>query len=452
MRLMMKSFGLAAVLLSMTACGVTYQSPSIRQKTDASDVRVVSLTTSSVGVANSSPYIPRSLPEVFYIGTGGATVQSVGAVPPPPFIPEEEADALELRLPPPASEEPYRIGVGDVLLLATKSAASTLEEISGLLAIQNQRQGFTVRDDGAIAIPDVGTVSVAGRTVEEAETELFNTLVSRQIDPSFSLEIAEFNSKKIAIGGAVRSPTLVPVTLNTVRLGSAITAAGGISASDLDFATIRLYRGGSLYQIPVNTYLESASIRDTILTNGDAVFVDTTYDLDRALQFYQQRIDVINVRQAARSSALSELNSEISLRREALNEQRTNFKDRVALDAVERDYVYLSGEVAAQNRVPLPFGQQATLADVLYGNGGFSTETGDPAQIYVLRASQGSVSDEVVAWHLDATNPANLTIGTRFQMRPNDVVFIEEQQITKWSRALRQLFPPLINAAVGSVQ
>ena len=379
-------------------------------------------------------------------------MQAVGAVPPPPFIPEERADALELRLPPPASVEPYRIGVGDVLLLATKSAASTLEEISGLLAIQNQRQGFTVRDDGAIAIPDVGTVSVAGRTVEEAEAELFNTLVSRQIDPSFSLEIAEFNSKQIAIGGAVRSPTLVPVNLNPTRLGAAITSAGGISANDLDFATIRLYREGSLYQIPVSTYLESASIRDTVLVSGDAVFVDTTYNLDRALDFYQQRIDVINVRRAARSAALAELNSEINLRRAALNEQRTNFKDRVALDAVERDYVYLTGEVSSQNRVALPFGQQATLADVLYGNGGFSTETGDPAQIYVLRASQGSVSDEVVAWHLDATNPANLTIGTRFQMRPNDVVFIEEQQITKWSRALRQLFPPLINAAIGAAQ
>jgi len=242
------------------------------------------------------------------------------------------------------------------------------------------------------------------------------------------------------------------VNLNPTRLGAAITSAGGISANDLDFATIRLYRGGSLYQIPVNTYLESASIRDTVLVSGDAVFVDTTYDLDRALDFYQQRIDVINVRRAARSAALAELNSEINLRRAALNEQRTNFKDRVALDAVERDYVYLTGEVSSQNRVALPFGQQATLADVLYGNGGFSTETGDPAQIYVLRASQGSVSDEVVAWHLDATNPANLTIGTRFQMRPNDVVFIEEQQITKWSRALRQLFPPLINAAISAAQ
>jgi len=153
MRLMFKSFGLGAILLSMSACGVTYQSPSVRQNTDASDVRVVSLTTSSVGVANSTPYIPRSLPEVFYIGTGGASVQSVGAVPPPPFIPDERADALELRLPPPASVEPYRIGVGDVLLLATKSAASTLEEISGLLAIQNQRQGFSTRSFPVRLIP-----------------------------------------------------------------------------------------------------------------------------------------------------------------------------------------------------------------------------------------------------------------------------------------------------------
>ena len=33
------------------------------------------------------------------------------------------------------------------------------------------------------------------------------------------------------------------------------------------------------------------------------------------------------------------------------------------------------------------------------------------------------------------------------QMRPNDIVFIEEQVITKWGRALQQLFPTVLSAA-----
>ncbi len=93
--------------------------------------------------------------------------------------------------------------MGDVVLLATKSGASTVEELSGLLAAQNRRQGYTVQDDGgAIAIPDVGRIMLGGMTLEEAEAELFQALVENQIDPSFSLEIAEFNSQRVAVGGA----------------------------------------------------------------------------------------------------------------------------------------------------------------------------------------------------------------------------------------------------------
>ena len=38
-------------------------------------------------------------------------------------------------------------------------------------------------------------------------------LVRAGIDPSFSLEIAEFNSQRISVGGEVRSPALVPIGL-----------------------------------------------------------------------------------------------------------------------------------------------------------------------------------------------------------------------------------------------
>ncbi|WP_323770758.1 hypothetical protein [Antarctobacter sp.] len=48
------------------------------------------------------------------------------------------------------------------MLLATRGAASTIEQLSGLLAAQNQRQGYTVRDDGSIAILEIGAVQLGG--------------------------------------------------------------------------------------------------------------------------------------------------------------------------------------------------------------------------------------------------------------------------------------------------
>ncbi|KIN60110.1 Polysaccharide export protein [Sulfitobacter noctilucae] len=53
----------------------------------------------------------------------------------------------------------------------------------------------------------------------------------------------------------------------------------------------------------------------------------------------------------------------------------------------------------------------------------------------------------MTAWHLNARNATNMTLATRFMMQPNDVVFIAEQLITRWNRALRQIFPSLIGLA-----
>ncbi|SLN74202.1 Polysaccharide biosynthesis/export protein [Roseivivax jejudonensis] len=444
---------LSAALIALSACGVTYNSPTVRSQAAGSAVRVINLTPQTVAVANRNSYRPRTLPAAFFQAAGGSgSGRGVGALPEQPVVPTERPTTLELRVPPEPADEPYRIGVGDVVLLAVQSTADTIQELSGLLAIQNQRQGFTVRDDGAIAIPEIGTVQLAGMTLEEAEARLFQVLVENQIDPAFSLEIAEFNSKRVTVGGSVAAPTLVPITLNTLNLGEAVTAAGGVTAPNEEYVSIRIYRDGNLYQIPLEDYLARPDLQRLELVNGDAVFVDTTYDLEQAFAFYQAEIDVINLRQQARQQALSELSQEISLRRAALDERRGNFSAQLELDAVERDYVYLAGEVSTQSRFTLPFGRQATLADVIYSNGGFETTTGDPAEIYVLRASENPAEfNAVTAWHLNAANAANLTLATQMTMRPNDIVFIEEQPITKWNRALQQFFPTIINTATSAV-
>ncbi len=438
----------ALALLSLAGCGISYTSPRVDDGDSNTPVTVHVLTPTVIAEANRSSYTPRSLPAAFHSVASGGSLVGLGALPVAPDIPRQRRVRLEYRPLPAATPGPYRIGVGDVVLLATKGNASTVEQLSGLLAAQNQRQGYTVRDDGAIAIPEVGTVKLAGMTLQEAEDKLFQVLVENQIDPSFSLEVAEFNSKRVAVGGAVKNASLVPVTLNPLSLGEALTAAGGMAVTDVELASIRIYRDGTLYQIPVETYLGNPELRSSRLIDGDAVYVDTTYDLDRAMEFYRQRLDVISLRSGARGAALSTLQSEISLQRDALNERRDNFQARTGFDAEDRDYVYLTGEVNKQSRFALPYERQANLADVLYSEGGFDNTTGNPSQIYVLR---GAEDGTINAYHLDARNAANLVMATKMQMRPNDVVFIEEQPITKWGRALQQLFPVLTRAATSSL-
>lgn len=446
---MLKHILVAATLVSLAGCGTVYRSSAVQPgPQDGTNVRVVPVTAETVVQANRAAYQPKTLPAVFSLTAGGGSgLRGAGALPEPTFQPEARPGALALRAPPAVNPGPYAIGVGDVVLLSTPSSGGG--DISGLLAAQNARQGYTVQDDGAINIPNVGRVRIAGMTVEAAEDALFQRLVENQFDPTFSLEIAEFNSRRVSIGGAVGAPTVVSVGLTPLTLSEALAAAGGVAVADQDFASVRIYRDGTLYQMPLDRLYAQADLLNTLLVDGDAVFVDTEYQLDQAQGYFEQQITLAQARQQARLAALSALQTEVAIRRGQLNEARTNYQLRRELGADDRDYVYLTGEVRTQSRFALPFEARANLADALFDNArGITADSGDISQIYVLRASADPREfGAVTAWHLDARNAANFALMTRFELRPDDVIFVAQQPITRWNRAVSQLLPSLISTA-----
>jgi polysaccharide biosynthesis/export protein len=442
-------------VLVLAGCSTIYRSPNVvAGVNDSTNVRVVAITAETVSQANRSPYTPKTLPAIFSLTAGsgaGRVPRGVGALPEAPSTQEGQPGNLALKVPPAVNPGPYKIGVGDVVVLATPAANNTVEQLSGLLAAQNSRQGYTVQDDGSVNIPNVGRVMIAGMTVDEAEAELFQRLVENQIDPTFSLEMSEFNSRRVSIGGAVGKPTVLPITLTPLFLDEALAAAGGVGVADIDYASVRIYRDGTLYQIPLNDLYSNAGLQRTRLVEGDSIFVDTDYKLDRAEAYFRQQIALTNTRLLGRERALNELAVEIRLRRSDLVEARENFDTRLELGAVNQDYVYLFGEVGQQSRFVLPFERQATLADALFdGAAGIAKETGDVSQVYVLRASSDPREfGAVTAWHLNARNAANIVLATRFQLRPNDIVFIAENPVTKWGRTIQQITPSLITTAAA---
>ncbi len=436
----------AALALFMSGCGVAYVSSEV--VADRDNLRIVPLTAEVVQIANQSTYQPKQVPNAFFQGADVPSAgRALGATPQPVLTEQQRPTVMQARLPPVADPGPYRIGVGDVILLAAKSSGGTIEELTGLLAAQNTRQGYTVQDDGAIAVPDVGRIPLANLTLEEAEAQLFQSLVENRIEPTFSLEIAEFNSKRVSLGGAVGQPAIVPIALTPLFLDEALTRAGGIATPDLDFVSIRIYRAGSLFQIPLSAYFSSPSLQKTRLLAGDSVFVGAEFELEKAQAYFEEQVVLAQLGQQAGTLALAELNAEIHLRRAVLVEKRENFQALIALDAIDRDFVYLTGEVAKPTRFALPFGRSATLADALYADGGFGNETANPSQIYLLRGS--TTTGAVTAWHLNARNVANLILATQMQLRPNDIIFIAEQPITRWNRLMRQIVPSLITSGTA---
>lgn len=436
---------LCAASIMISSCGVTYRSPTVQSQAAGLDVSVVPLTASSVKVANSHPYVPQSLPDAFYSMAQGSGLRGTGALPPAPLAAQSAQTRLQASTPPKIAPKAYRIGVGDRVAVVSKGTVPNLENFAGPPGVQTQRQGFTVRGNGTISLPDVGQVSIAGKTLEDAEAALFQAFVDQKIDPAFSLEVTEFNAHKVAIGGKVARAGQLSLTLKPLRLGDALATVGGIAVSDPKTASIQVYRDGKLYQFPATHLRSDQNIRNMTLVSGDAIFVNEGYDQNKAMAFYAQQIEAQGLKRSARLSALSALEAEMTISRDQLEEQRRTFAARNSLGEDTRDYVYLAGEVKKQGRSALPYGCHASLADVLYAEGGFDTKTGNPAQIYVIRSDLEKNDIGVTAWHLDATNVVNVTLATRMQMRPNDIVFVEEQPITKWSRAFEQAFPILIN-------
>ena len=250
-----RALALGATLV-LSACGVVYNSPQVSEGiASGAKVRVIPITAETMLSANRSAYRPDTLPAIFsQTAGGGSGLRGRGALPDSAVEPENRPATLTTRIPPDIPARPYRIGVGDVMVLATPSGGNSVEELSGLLAAQNRRQEFVVQDDGAISIPDVGRIPIAGETIDEANELVFQALVESQIDPAFSLEVAEFKSKRISVGGAVRNPSVIPVDLQPLYLDEVLSKSGGVTAKekDYDYVSVRIYRDGELYQIPLS--------------------------------------------------------------------------------------------------------------------------------------------------------------------------------------------------------
>ncbi len=446
--------------LALAGCGTIYTSPGVEAAAggDGLDVVVVSMTHQTVAEANLDTYIPQRLPSVYQSGAAAraavsARIPSDAALPAPASETGPRPAFIPANLPPRGTPQPYRIGIGDVMLLSADPAGASLEQLPGLISAQAKRQGFVVQDDGSIAVPDVGRIRIAGMTVGEAEAAIFDTLVEKRLDPTFSLEIAEFNSQRVSVGGLVGQPTLVPISLRPLYLEEAINLAGGIQVADPETGLIRLFRGGEVFQIPLSRFLSDPRTREIILTDGDSIYIGSAYEEDRARAFFQEQLSLRTFQLQAATAILSAQGQAQANALNRLEYERDVWERRLELGAVERAYAYVAGEVRQTGRVALPFERAATLADVLFDESirGITMREADYAEIYVIR---GSLRPEefggVTAYHLDATNAANLALATRFQMRPDDVVWISEQPVTTWNRVITQLTPQILST-VGTL-
>ena len=124
---------------------------------------------------------------------------------------------------------------------------------------------FTVDDDGSVTLPYVGSVPVAGRTLQEARALLDQRFRATRkfLAPQTTLALEANRRQQIIVSGAANKPTVVDWREGGVGLAEAITQAGGsvlggtTPANALTANHVVIMRKGARYELPVKTALES---------------------------------------------------------------------------------------------------------------------------------------------------------------------------------------------------
>ncbi|HLK62547.1 MAG TPA: polysaccharide biosynthesis/export family protein [Bryobacteraceae bacterium] len=133
---------------------------------------------------------------------------------------------------------------------------------------------FIVAPDGRISFPLINEVLAAGLTREQLQIEIVRRLKEGGYlrDPTVTVNVTGFNSKKYSIQGEVNKPGSSPLVVPTTVL-EALVNAGGFR----DFANkshIRILRGAKVYNFNYNQVINGKHREQNILLEpGDLIIV-----------------------------------------------------------------------------------------------------------------------------------------------------------------------------------
>lgn len=280
--------------------------------------------------------------------------------------------------------KPYIIGPGDVLNivvwnhpeLAIPAAGGLATDAGSLAAVGN---GLSVSQQGFVQFPYMGKAMLIGLTEYQAR-DLFTQQLSKFINnPQVTIRVQSYRSGRVYLDGEFRLPGLQSLNDIPMTLPEAIGRAGGFTPL-ADRSSVAITRNGStvVVNLPQLAAL-GVNPSNILLSNGDLVNV-----LNR-----------------------------------------------------EESKVFVLGEVLRPSTQTLRNGR-LSLNEALGDAGGVSQISGDPRQIFVIRAAS---TFEPEIYHLDASSPTAFALAEGFALRARDVIYVDPVPLVRWNRVISLMLP-----------
>jgi polysaccharide export outer membrane protein len=157
----------------------------------------------------------------------------------------------------------YRIGPLDVLDISVFQAPDLSKTVE-------------VADNGTIDLPLLGETPAAGKTAQELQRELNSKLGAKYLqNPQTTVKVKEFNSNRVTVSGAVKSPGVFPYKGETLL--QFVTMAGGLAPESNSMVLVLRQNNGKRSAAKFNlSDIQSGNANDPRMQSGDIIVADTS--------------------------------------------------------------------------------------------------------------------------------------------------------------------------------
>lgn len=277
------------------------------------------------------------------------------------------------------NQQIYKLSSGDVLSIQLWAYPEITPPIQDISNIK--AAGYPIDSSGNVQLPLVGQVRIAGKTLAETNRFLHSQFARYLKHPDVVVRVLSYEGRRYFVNGQVMRSGQYTLNDQPISIYTALGQAGGINTETGDNTSIQLIRNGQTYDLNVlELEKQGLSLHNLLIQPNDTIFVNTK----------------------------------------------------------QNQKLYVMGESSKSQALALR-DQGMTLSDVLGESEGINPYSASAAKIYVMRTDLSTKQSTV--YHLNLSSFGNLGLANQFQMKKNDIVYIDATGLTRWQRIVNQIIP-----------